>query len=368
MRYLEVFDSVRVLARVREAPAVPPGWKRLEEPGVEVFPIPFFRGPFEFLLRLGQIKSQLRKAIGPGDALILQMPAPLGPLIRSLIPSGRPFGVEALGDPLDLFSRGTYDTKFLFAIRILSYFQMQTLCRKACAASYVTKRALQARYPCPGFSVGVSDVLLGNDCFRSRARVYGKEGVRRLLLVGSLEHRQKGPDILLEAFSRLPPQHRFSLTLVGDGCQRPFLEAMALRAGRKDRIKFVGQVPSNREVLAFFQDADLFVLPSRAEGLPRAMIEAMAQGLPCLGSRVGGIPELLAEEDLIPVADSAALAAKILEVAHDPERLQAMSERNLAMSRAFQGSRLEIDRRRFLTYLRDASVVWTCRANRNRSG
>jgi glycosyltransferase involved in cell wall biosynthesis len=74
--------------------------------------------------------------------------------------------------------------------------------------------------------------------------------------------------------------------------------------------------------------ADVFVLPSYQEGLPRAMIEAMARALPCIGSTVGGIPELLNQEDMIPPGNVAALADKIRSVVTNPERMNMMSARN----------------------------------------
>jgi glycosyltransferase involved in cell wall biosynthesis len=76
-------------------------------------------------------------------------------------------------------------------------------------------------------------------------------------------------------------------------------------------------------------------MPSRMEGLPRAMIEAMARALPCLGSTVGGIPELLSSEDLVAVGDAPGLAKKIHEVLADPARMSRMSARNLEKAREY---------------------------------
>jgi phosphatidyl-myo-inositol dimannoside synthase len=81
--------------------------------------------------------------------------------------------------------------------------------------------------------------------------------------------------------------------------------------------------------------ADLFVLPSRQEGLPRALLEAMARGLPALSTPVGGIPELLAACDLVPVGDAAALADRIAKWARSPRRLAEAARRNLARARDF---------------------------------
>ncbi len=79
--------------------------------------------------------------------------------------------------------------------------------------------------------------------------------------------------------------------------------------------------------------ADLFVSPSRQEGVPRAMIEAMARGLPCIGSSVGGTPETLPQEFLVPPNDRPRLAAEIMRVAANPNLMEAMSAQNLSRAK-----------------------------------
>jgi len=97
-------------------------------------------------------------------------------------------------------------------------------------------------------------------------------------------------------------------------------------------------------------------MPSRAEGLPRALVEAMARGCPCIGSNVGGIPELLAADDLVPPNDPEALARKIMEVTADPERMKAMSARNLSRAKEFDPEVLRNMRLAFYRYVRDHSA------------
>jgi glycosyltransferase involved in cell wall biosynthesis len=104
--------------------------------------------------------------------------------------------------------------------------------------------------------------------------------------------------------------------------------------------------------------ADLFVLPSRQEGLPRAMIEAMARGLPCLGSTVGGMSELLPSEDLVPPVDVLALASKIREMVNNAARLSRMSERNLARAQDYREDCICDRRTVFYKMLRQQTSVW----------
>jgi glycosyltransferase involved in cell wall biosynthesis len=120
-------------------------------------------------------------------------------------------------------------------------------------------------------------------------------------------------------------------------------------------VSFLGQIPRGKPVIEQLDAADLFVLPSFTEGLPRSLIEAMARGLPCLASNVGGIPELLASEDLMPPGDVATLAAKIESVIRNSDRLQKMAYQNIQTAREYRAD--ELNRRRVDFYKRLKEVT-----------
>lgn len=128
---------------------------------------------------------------------------------------------------------------------------------------------------------------------------------------------------------------------MGDGKYREFLEQRARTLGLAEKVTFLGQLPAGAKVREQMDKADLFILPSRGEGLPRAMIEAMARALPCIGSTASGIPELLSPEDLVPPEDAASLARKIAEVLADPGRMSGMSVRNLEKAKEFESRILQ---------------------------
>ena len=88
------------------------------------------------------------------------------------------------------------------------------------------------------------------------------------------------------------------------------------------------------------------------------MIEAMARGLPCVGSRVGGIPELLDPTDLVDADDARELAGKISEVLSDPRRLRSMSVRNWRRARNYREEALRPKRDRFYRYLKTRTEQW----------
>ena len=148
------------------------------------------------------------------------------------------------------------------------------------------------------------------------------------------------------------------LILIGSGRCRAGLEARAAALGLGERVRFCDQLPSGEAVREQLDQADLFVLPSRAEGAPRAMIEAMARGLPCIGSTVGGVPELLAPDDLVPPGDVRVLAGKIRKVLSDSECLARMSKRNLEKAREYRQEILRQRRDEFYRYLLRRTERW----------
>jgi glycosyltransferase involved in cell wall biosynthesis len=127
--------------------------------------------------------------------------------------------------------------------------------------------------------------------------------------------------VLVRAVGRLAPERRPEVVLVGEGPERPRLERLA--AERRVRLRLPGALPP-AEVGAWLGASDLFVHPCRSlpggrtEGLPVAVREALAAGLPVLASASGGLPELAAaghRVNLIPPDSPAALAAALARLA-----------------------------------------------------
>jgi glycosyltransferase involved in cell wall biosynthesis len=165
---------------------------------------------------------------------------------------------------------------------------------------------------------------------RTRAAVREAEGspagAACLLCAAALIHR-KGIDVLLEAAARLSARGLApELWLAGDGPERVALEASARSLGLAARARFRGARDDVPDLLAA---CDVFVLPSRREGLGVAALEAMALARPVVASRVGGLAEAVLHETtglLVPPEDPAALADALERLLRDPalrERLGA---------------------------------------------
>lgn len=116
-----------------------------------------------------------------------------------------------------------------------------------------------------------------------------------ILFIGRLA-QQKGVDVLFRAFIKIANEIPESkLILVGDGPFRDFMQKMVENSGIGDRIILVGFVPHS-EIVKYLHNASVFVLPSLFEGLPNALLQAMAAGLPCIATNVGGIPDILIDK------------------------------------------------------------------------
>ena len=355
-RYLDVFDEVKLVVRAASHAVAPSGWNRATGAGVVGVPVPDFRSLTELVTCYPTVRKQIQRALAETPAVILRVPCPVGEMVWRALESERPYGVEVVGDPYGTFSPGSVQHPLRAMFRWWFERQLRRQCVGASATAYVTARELQAKYPSPigTLSTHYSSVDLPEGAFSKapRSRRVRSKAIR-LVTVGSLSRPYKATDVLIDAVAAcVRGGLDVRLTVVGEGRYRARLERQVASAQLASRVRFTGQLTRPAAVREELDQADLFILPSRHEGLPKAMLEAMARGVPCLGSAVGGIPELLNAEDLVPPGDADALAAKIREVASDGERLARTSAGNLEKARAYRSELLRLRRVEFYRYLR----------------
>lgn len=145
-----------------------------------------------------------------------------------------------------------------------------------------------------------------------------------LLFVGRLV-KQKGLDVLFEALGKLGPDQDWRLTLVGDGPERAALTSQAERLNISQRITF--KAWTDKSMLpGIYRGADIFVLPSRDEGMANVLLEAMAAGLPIVGTDIAGTAEVMIHEKtgvLVPAENAGALANALTTLIADGGRREA---------------------------------------------
>jgi glycosyltransferase involved in cell wall biosynthesis len=360
-QYLEIFDGVKVVARVRDVDSTPANARRADGDGVSFHAVPYYVGPKEYLAEYPRITRAARASLAGTDAVILrvgsQIASCMEPVLRR---SGRPYALEVMCDPYEIFAPGCNHHPLRPLFRAFFRLRVKRQCRFAPAVSYVTERSLQQAYP-PNrnaISTSYSDVVLTTESYVQCPRsTYNPNRSRTIVTVGSLEQPYKGVDLLIDAVrENVYAGVDLNLVVIGDGKYRRELEERA--QGIRERVVFKGWVPAGAGVRRHLDEADLFVLASRTEGLPRAVVEAMARALPCIGSTVGGIPELLPPNDLVPAGDSIALASKIREVLRDPIRMVKMSAQNLAKAQEYRDEVLRRRRNCFYRKLRQQTESW----------
>jgi len=367
-RYLEVFDSVLIVARSTESDRIPEGYKLVTGPGVKLVPLPRYHGPMQFLRKMPQISRTMHSAIKIDDACILRVAGNISTQLWTQLPSDRPFGVEVMSDPWIVFSPGSIKGIGRPFHRWLWTRNLRRQCQQAVAAAYVTKHALQERYPprTDAFTTHYStvDLDLQNICKDPSSRLEKihtlpkslckTDSPLRLGFIGTFSQIHKLPHIHIQALAACVAKGiNVTLDMIGDGNLLNDMKSLATRLGVADRVKFHGRIPAGKPIMDVIDSFDLFLNAAAAEGLPRVVIEAMSRGCPCIASNVGGTGELLGKEHLVAPHDVEGLAQKILQILNDPKGMAAAVERNIRVARNYCSDVLEPRRMAFYQALRD---------------
>jgi glycosyltransferase involved in cell wall biosynthesis len=152
---------------------------------------------------------------------------------------------------------------------------------------------------------------------------------------------QKAPEMLITSFAQLAGNCAVpvKLVMVGSGPLREACEAQALTLGIRDQVVFEGGLPGPAAMSGF----DIFALPSRYEGFPYVLLEAIATGLPIVATEVGGTADLVksgVNGFVTPVGDPALFAAALSSVANDAQLRARMSEASKKLAKEFIVSKM----------------------------
>lgn len=178
------------------------------------------------------------------------------------------------------------------------------------------------------------------NAFGSNGRV-SRNDAAEVLAVGRLVS-VKGHGVLLAAIARVAESGAsVTATIVGDGPRRAALEQLARQLGIGDLVRFAGSVGQD-DIARYYEQADVFCLPSFSEGLPVVLLEAMAAGVPVVASRIAGIPELIEDGRsglLVPPGRADLLADALRSLLVDPGRRAELA----AEGRRRVGAEFDVD-------------------------
>jgi len=353
------------ITHVSEAPT---SKKKASGPNVEFLENPEFIGPWQYIKTYSKLKLIAEKYCSQFDCAIFRLPGATANLICRLFNKTRkPFAVELVIDPWENFAPGVIKSFLGPLIRVTWTLFVKQMCRKAVGVSYVTKDYLQKRYPCAymidkrrvnAFTGHYSSVELEDNSF-GQPRHYKGICKRTIAHVAnSYNDDCKGHIPLLHAI-QIVRSHEIDVeaVFVGDGPKKAQFQRLAEELGIFEHVRFTGRLPDSNEVRNVIREADLFVFPTRAEGLPRVLLEAMAEGLPCISSPTCGVPEVIREEFLCEYDDWNGLANKIEYMLKNPAIMERESSVNLQTVHEYAASILNPRRKEFYDSLKNVVTL-----------
>ncbi|MCV6602047.1 MAG: glycosyltransferase [Cohaesibacter sp.] len=339
-RYCNAFDEVVVVARLFEKDDQ--AARVVEGPKVRFEALPAYQGPKRFLKALPKVLARMiRIARDKNGTVLVRAPSSAGNLMGHVMMAvGRPYGIELVGDPAHAYSKDSLKHPLSPLFQWLFTKSCQFLCRRAETASYVTRETLQRDYK-PGPKTRAfhyTSLDLPSEGYKEQARKaedFTKQS-HHLIQVAMMQNWYKGHDISLGMMAEFKKQGRdIHLHLIGDGPMRETFEARAKELDVTDHVHFVGQLKAGEAVWEAMDAADMLILPSRQEGLPRVVIEAMARALPVVSNNIGGASELLDHRQMIESLDVTTFTKRVSDNLDNADLLAEQSARNLRHAKRY---------------------------------
>lgn len=329
----------RVLLCTRVVHAAPPSSRDpvLEAPNVELRDQPFWEHTLGSLRHVLGISRAYYATCRDADRLFIRGMCPYVGVLYVLAYWFRlPVCHWIVGDPVALLKAGGRGRGLMSALSLAYAWQDRVatrLGRWLTGGSLICNgHALADAYASPRTRATVSSTVTEDEFFPREDTC--DQPLVQILFVGYIR-QEKGVEYLLEALPRLRTARRWTLTIVGpdeNPTYRHRLDRVAARHGLTDRVHFAGYVAYGAPMLERLRAADLLVLPSLSEGTPHVLVEARANGLPCIASNVGGIPSTVTDgvdAVLVPPRDAPALAAAIDRVIDDGDLRRGLIRQGL---------------------------------------
>nr|WP_289037947.1 glycosyltransferase [uncultured Allobacillus sp.] len=357
-RYLSISSKLSVIARkepiIYDIDVAKKRFNYFDKEKINFIEVPnlnsSFRGFFNFQDRK-KVHEIIKNAVLRTDFLIARLPSTNGNIAVYFAKKfNKPYLVEVVGCSWDALWNYNIKGKLLAP---LNYIKQKNAIRGSKYAIYVTNSFLQSRYPTNGDSVNCSNVSLTDfdeSVLKERIEKIESLNPKGKLIIGTtaaVDVRYKGQESVIKAIGKLKEQGitNFEYQLVGGGNQS-YLSSIAKKYDVIGQVKFLGPMPHN-EVLNWLDSIDIYAQPSKTEGLPRALIEAMSRGIFSIGSNAGGIPELLEDRYTFSKAGNNELEIFNILKKIKTEDLLIQAQRNYRTSKEYDKNVIELRRQLF---------------------
>lgn len=339
-RYTDIFEQVTVLCRVIFIDKKKGNLSKITNENIN-------------FVNCRWLSSVYRNEVRSADAVISRLPSINGMKVISYARKKKiPYFTELVGCPWDaLWNHGLKGKLVSPFITIITKHQV----KKSEYVLYVTKEFLQRRYPTSGINLSCSDVKIPLTSYSVEEKKIKKLETLgqpyRTVKIGTLaaiDVKYKGQQHVLGAIEILKKRgYKIHYDIVGNG-SKEFLAHIIKNKNISKEVEIIGALP-HLEVMSWLDEIDIYVQPSKQEGLPRALVEAMSRGCVCLGSNVGGIPELLEKKFIFSKIKPEVIANLIEKTINRIDGLDPIKQSKSCFEKAkdFEGNRLEIFRNDF---------------------
>lgn len=330
-RYADVFEEIHFCAKIfSENEINEEKYIKITRKDVKIIELPGFRGIMGLLKNLLSLTKTIKKSIINVDACILRA-VQVESLIAYLHRRKTPYIIELVNDPKTYF-KGIY--------RMVSVFLLNKMIKNAIGISYITKNVLQEKYPIKSSNTITSSYLTIDldDSVISHPKHYelSNNEFKLIHVSNNIESDSKGYSTTIRIIKYLHDKgYNASITFVGEGSLVNYYIKMANDLGITDKVHFIGRIHDKYRLYDILKKSDLFIFPTKHEGLGRVNLEAQACGLPVLSSKVGGVIELFEQKYLFDPLDFIGYGDKIIELINNPSELNYMSLANIENAKKY---------------------------------
>lgn len=355
-RYLAIFDRLVVIGRYQAS--LPNRLVVASAQDVDFHLVHSLPRGLKRYAGVSAIKRDVRTALETVDVAIIRVPSTLGYITQNIcIETNKPYVLEVVGCAWDAYwNYGNIAGKLLAPIE--TYILKQSASKsKSCI--YVTQHYLQQKYPTKGKQIGISNVKLDSILDFDSAFAVCKRFIEtrdenpifKIGLIGTFHVRYKGQIEAIRAIDYLVKEKGLKdirLSLVGTGSFDWIIEEVR-RFELEEYVSIIGALESGENgVFSYLDSLNLYIHPSKQEGLPRVVVEALGRGKLCLASSVAGTPELLPPDCLHKPGDWKTLAKQIELIYHNEVSWETMVKTNLDRAKNYIESELQRRRVKFI--------------------
>ena len=270
---------------------------------INVISVPDFKS-IKNLKNKKKAKRIIRDTIKDADYIVFRLQSTIAQIgLKYAKKYDKPYIIESVACPWDSYWNHSLLGKLYAPI---AFFETKIAIKNAKYVYYVTEKFLQGRYPTKGKSVSCSNVVLkelDDSILDKRLNRQNKKSKDKIIIgtAAALDVKYKGQEYVIKAIYELNKNgYNFVYKLAGGftgAKDNNYLKELVKKYNLDNNVLFLGALTEN-EMEKYYDDLDIYIQPSKQEGLPRSVIEAMGRGCPCIGSNIAGLPELLSDEFL----------------------------------------------------------------------